>query len=267
MMQAGAQMHGESNAISHQFVTDDGLQRLLEDLYRQQLTLEPDNAYLVEHGSPGWIANQIRTFHWYRRHLPTAGNILDWGCNHAPDCCLLRAWFGDRLNLYSCDLIDPHSYEVFHRFAAASYTQLQDAVLLPYPSNFFDAVIGSGALEHVAMDYESLKELYRVLKPGGVLVISYLPNWLSYKEFVRRVARKRDFHRRLYGKGEAKQLLKRCGLYPVAARYHTFFWERRLARLRMGRWESELAGLLGHLFPIHVFSSTLCLVAQKMTAM
>jgi SAM-dependent methyltransferase len=171
------------------------------------------------------------------------------------------------VSLYSCDLIDQYCYAVFHRFAASSYTKLQDSVLLPYPPNFFDAVIGSGVLEHVAMDYESLKELYRVLKPGGMLIISYLPNWLSYKEFVRRVARKRDFHRRLYGKGEAKQLLKRCGFYPIAARYHTFFWERRLARFRMGRWEPELAGLLAQLFPIHVLSSTLCLVGQKMTAM
>jgi hypothetical protein len=99
------------------------------------------------------------------------------------------------------------------------------------------------------------------------LIISYLPNWLSYKEFVRRVARKRDFHRRLYGKGDAKQLLKRCGFYPISVRYHTFFWERWLARLGMGCWEPELAPLLGRLLPIHVFSSTLCLVAQKMAAM
>ena len=266
-MRARAQMHDKGNAGSHEVVTDEVLQDSLEDLYAQQLAFDPENAYLVEHGSPAWIANQIRTFHWYRDYLPSAGNVLDWGCNHAPDCCLLRVWFGDRLSLYSCDLIDQRSYQVFHRFAASSYTKLQDSVLLPYPPNFFDAVIGSGVLEHVAMDYESLKEVYRVLKPGGVLIISYLPNWLSCKEFVRRVVRKRDFHRRLYGKGETKQLLKRSGFYPISVRYHTFFWERRLARFGMGRWEPELARLLAQLLPIHVFSSTLCLVGQKMTAM
>jgi SAM-dependent methyltransferase len=267
MMRTGSQMHEQGNAGSDAAVKEKYLQDLLEELYAQQLVLDPDNAYLVEHGSPVWIANQIRTFHWYRDYLPSAGNVLDWGCNHAPDCCLLRAWFGNLLGLYSCDLIDQHCYEVFHRFAASSYAQLEDPVLLPYPSNFFDAVIGSGVLEHVAMDYESLKELYRVLKPGGALIISYLPNWLSYKEFVRRVVQKRDFHRRLYGKGEATQLLKRCGFYPISVRYHTFFWERWLARVGTGRWEPGLARFLARLLPIHVFSSTLCLVGQKTTVM
>lgn len=43
---------------------------------------------------------------------------------------------------------------------------------LPYPTNFFDKVISSCALEHFDNDVEALKEISRVLKPKGVFVLS-----------------------------------------------------------------------------------------------
>lgn len=248
-------------------MADGGLERLLDDLYRKQLALDPGNGYLISHGSRSAIANQVRTFHWYRRRLPESGAILDWGCNHAPDSCLLRAWYGDRLSLFSCDFVESSRYRAFHDFARAEHSRLDDGVRLPFSSNFFEAVIGSGVLEHTAMDYESLKELHRVLKPEGVLVISYLPNWLSLDEWIRRVIRKRDFHHRLYGLSEATQLLKRAGFYPEVFGYHTFFWERRLSAIGLRRGEQGLARMLRRILPVHVFSSTLFFVARKVFAM
>jgi SAM-dependent methyltransferase len=248
--------------------TDDvALQRLLEELYEEQIALDPDNRYLHEHGSRIAIANQIRTFHWYRPFLPSAGVVLDWGCNHAPDSCLLRAWFGEQLDLYSCDFLSPSRYAVFHDYARATHRSLEDEVALPFPSNFFDVVIGSGVLEHTATDCDSLRELRRVIKPDGVLVISYLPNLLSLKEWFQRTIRKRDFHRRLYGMSEAKQLLKHHGFYPVVADYHTFFWQRRLCAMGLRRWEPVISQWLARLLPVHVFSSTLRFVARKVNMM
>lgn len=46
---------------------------------------------------------------------------------------------------------------------------------LPYPDNTFDAVIISEVLEHLDDDVLALREAYRVLKPGGVVVIT-VPN-------------------------------------------------------------------------------------------
>jgi SAM-dependent methyltransferase len=193
--------------------------------------------------------------------------VLDWGCNHAPDSCLLRSTFGDGLELHSCDFLEPGRYPVFHDFGRPAHTSLDDPIRLPFASNIFDAVIGSGVLEHTAMDYESLKELHRVIKPDGVLVISALPNRLSVQEWVRRVIRRRDFHRRLYGMAEAAQLLKRSGFYPVFRGYHSFFWERRLGALGLRRWERGLTAALKTAAPLHVFGSTLCFVARKITVM
>ena len=46
---------------------------------------------------------------------------------------------------------------------------------LPYPDNTFDAVILSEILEHIDRDVDGLREIYRVLKPGGVVAIT-VPN-------------------------------------------------------------------------------------------
>lgn len=46
---------------------------------------------------------------------------------------------------------------------------------LPYPDNTFDAVILSEILEHIDDDVAGLKEILRVLKPGGVVAIT-VPN-------------------------------------------------------------------------------------------
>ena len=61
--------------------------------------------------------NHVLTFLWYRRYLPDEGAILDWGCNHAPDSCLLRMAYGQRLRLHGCDFVDSGLYAVFHEFA------------------------------------------------------------------------------------------------------------------------------------------------------
>lgn len=46
---------------------------------------------------------------------------------------------------------------------------------LPYPANTFDAVVLSEVLEHLADDVAGLREVLRVLKPGGVVAIT-VPN-------------------------------------------------------------------------------------------
>lgn len=242
-------------ATPHRSASLDGL---LQKLYREQAALTRPNRYLAVHGTPRSITNHVRTFQWYRPFLPQAGRVLDWGCQHAPDSCLLRAEFGNRFDLHSCDFPGGARHRAFHDFAATTFTPLTDPDRLPYPSQFFDVVIGSGVLEHSARDGESLRDLYRVLKQSGVLIVTYLPNWLSIKEWLRRVVWRRDFHRRLYGLGETKRMLLHHGFYPLAARYHTFTWERLCG---------PLAPLLKRVLPVQIFSSTLCLVARKVRSM
>ena len=48
---------------------------------------------------------------------------------------------------------------------------------LPFPDGTFDVVLSSEVIEHTPSPEAAARELYRVLKPGGHLVLS-TPNWL-----------------------------------------------------------------------------------------
>ncbi|GAH75735.1 unnamed protein product, partial [marine sediment metagenome] len=50
--------------------------------------------------------------------------------------------------------------------------QVGDAECLPYPDGCFDKVISSSSLEHFQDDLSALKEMSRVLKPKGTLVLT-----------------------------------------------------------------------------------------------
>jgi len=54
-----------------------------------------------------------------------------------------------------------------------------DACNLPLPDNMFDAVISSECVEHTKSPLSAVAEMARVLKPGGVLIIT-TPNRLWY---------------------------------------------------------------------------------------
>lgn len=52
---------------------------------------------------------------------------------------------------------------------------------IPFPTNFFDGVYASHVLEHCKNDFKAMKEIRRVLKTGGVLVLRVpTPGWWFY---------------------------------------------------------------------------------------
>ncbi|MHC1704353.1 MAG: class I SAM-dependent methyltransferase [Tenuifilaceae bacterium] len=50
---------------------------------------------------------------------------------------------------------------------------------IPFPDNTFDFVVSSEVIEHVPDPYKAIQELYRVLKPGGTIVLT-TPNKIWY---------------------------------------------------------------------------------------
>ncbi len=61
--------------------------------------------------------------------------------------------------------------------SARAETVIGDALALPYVDGTFDCVIASEILEHVPADDALIRELIRVLKPGGALVVT-VPRWM-----------------------------------------------------------------------------------------
>ncbi len=238
------------------------LTEMLRATYAQQMSESGIDPYLKAHASSRFIAGQVKVFEWYRSYLPAEGQLLDWGCRHAPDSCLIKHAYGTRYSQHACDLPPKGQYGVFHRVAGVDYRQLTDVVQLPYDSNQFDGVIGSGVLEHVAMDYESLKELYRILKVNGRLIITFLPNRLSYGEWQMR-RKGQVAHRRLYSPRLIRELLLRSGFYPMQWGYQT-----QLDQLPAQTPVMKFARPLVKTLQLHrVLSSCLCVIAKKVDCM
>jgi len=99
---------------------------------------------------------------------------------------------------------------------------------LPYENNSFDLIICSEVLEHLKDDKKALKELHRVLKPNGKLIIT-VPNlnfpffwdplnWFLMHFFNKHINKNIWWlagiwadHERLYNKNDLKKIIKQTG--------------------------------------------------------
>jgi 2-polyprenyl-3-methyl-5-hydroxy-6-metoxy-1,4-benzoquinol methylase len=117
----------------------------------------------------------------------TPGRVLDWGCGHGQISDLLRLRGVDVVAYDYAAGSDPHVVRLEH-FPEIEAHVGGDPVLLPFDSDSFDTVVSCGVLEHVERPGESLRELHRVLRPGGRLLVYKLPNRFSYLEAIARRA-------------------------------------------------------------------------------
>jgi ubiquinone/menaquinone biosynthesis C-methylase UbiE len=59
-----------------------------------------------------------------------------------------------------------------HRAGISCRFEIADAERLPFPDGFFDKVICSSSMEHFGDDSRALREMTRVLRPGGRVVLT-----------------------------------------------------------------------------------------------
>ena len=96
---------------------------------------------------------------------------------------------------------------------------------IPFKESSLDAVICSEVLEHVDSPEQSVKELIRVLKPGGIMALSvprYLPELICWK-LSKEYSQTPGGHVRIFRHNQLKKLGKDFGL-----EYLSFHWAHGL---------------------------------------
>lgn len=98
------------------------------------------------------------------------GRMLDLGCGNKP----YKAMFADRVSEHvGCDVVQSSEHCV---------DILCPATAIPLEDGAFDTVLCTQVIEHVADHALVLKEAFRLLKPGGTLILSAPMYWPLHEE-------------------------------------------------------------------------------------
>ena len=102
--------------------------------------------------------------------------ILDLGCGHGWYGCSLVEKYGLQGELFGVD-VSPFNINVYIKALNKKnihniHPYVSTAEALPFSNDFFDTVFSTEVLEHVHSPGKFFQEAYRVLKPGGELIVT-----------------------------------------------------------------------------------------------
>jgi SAM-dependent methyltransferase len=210
--------------------------------------------YRVEE-SHWWFVGRRRILSTFvERIIKALGNedpkILDVGCGTGANLEMLSN-FG---NAEGVD-VSPEAL-TFCRSRGLDRVKLGQAEALPFPDQSFDLVTGLDVVEHLDDDSIGLKEMRRVLKPGGYALL-FVPAFM----FLWGVQDDVSNHRRRYTASTLRSVVKKAGFEIERISYAnlTFFMPILLGRVLMratgfrpasenNLTVSSLNGILGGIF-------------------
>ena len=131
----------------------------------------------------GWRGSSFLTYHHKRVLCPRCGSsirhrLIPAAIEHRPDLSRGLRLEGNRILHLSPDYCLRQRYRpVARQYVAADYSTMNadvrmDATRLPFASKTFDAILACDVLEHVPDDRAALAEFRRVLRVGGVAVVT-----------------------------------------------------------------------------------------------
>lgn len=221
--------------------------------------------------------------------VPPGGRILDAGCGTGSLLVqlALRGYDVNGVDISEESVRRTVEYLTPIMPEAKSIIKVGSAEKIDYPDGSFDAVIAAEVLEHVEKDLLAVREFYRLLKPGGVCIITVPANPSLWD-----ISDEMASHKRRYSREDLLKLFNNASFkieklfflgFPLMRLYHRLIflrWARRidkmnsgsissgdtLTRIGLSRWSTVI---LGNLFRIdNIFSSLswgigILLVARK----
>jgi SAM-dependent methyltransferase len=151
--------------------------------------------------SPDWLHMTPLVDSLRRSSGYVSGVLLDNGCGHSP----YRGLF---------PLVT--RYVGLEREGQVTRPEtVGDSVRLPFQDGAFDSVLATQMVEHVPDPWEALREMSRVLKPGGYLVLTAPQAWRLH-------GAPHDYYR--FTRHGLTHLLASCGLEVVAVEAQGGVW-------------------------------------------
>ncbi len=227
----------------------------------------------------GW-RRHVDQVEFLARCIPRNARVLDVGCGYGQIAALLRLRRAD-LSVYGVDLREHAIWAQLRKYGCI--LTVGDALSLKFTDDEFDVIFAFGVIEHVNFDdpigrtqrdFYFLREIHRVLKPGGRVFLFYIPNRYSWTEAMARRVRGRGIfaHGQLYMAEELVRLLERAGFEKPQIDRHGLF-PMHLEKLASwaGRWldkhHERIMRIEGFLLktPLRIFSTNFSVEARKVT--
>lgn len=121
----------------------------------------------------------IETAKWlishFEKHKKLEGiNILDWGCGPGRVIRHLPSFIADTCKCYGTDYNKKYTKWCSINIPEVTFSTNNLEPPLNYEPEMFDIIYGISIFTHLSeeMHYAWMKELFRVLKPGGIILLS-----------------------------------------------------------------------------------------------
>jgi len=141
-----------------------------------------------------------------RRLRPTAQTFLDVGCATGYAMQVAQGW---GWQVYGTD-VSEFATDYARRERGLQHVYTGPLASASLPAAWFDLVYCHHVLEHLPDPLDTLREMYRVLKPDGLLYVA-VPNLCSVKHYLRGDGWYTPYHLYNYRADTLRRMLERAG--------------------------------------------------------